>query len=83
MKRKRILVRRNQSRIETPKENIWFYSEGSQAAPPIINQKKSSRNNWKSVAREETESRSLDEPQRMVAKKTNLFVVDWQMSEVL
>lgn len=79
--KKRILRIRKQSRIEIPKENLWFYSEDrAEKQSPLINRKKI-RNDRLSILRDDYELNHYDSYERNTDKETCTFVVDWQLSD--
>lgn len=79
--RKRILEIRKQSRITLPKENVWFYSEGSAANQSQDSERKSLKNDRLSILNEDFSRYSLENSGRNRNKKLCSFVVDWQMSD--
>lgn len=79
--KKRILRIRKQSRIEIPKENLWFYSEDrTEKQSPVIKRKKI-RNDQLSILRDDYEFYRHDYFERNNDKETCTFVVDWQLSD--
>jgi hypothetical protein len=79
--KKRILRIRKQSRIEIPKENLWFYSEDrTEKQSPVIKRKKI-RNDQLSILRDDYELYHRDYFERNNDKETCTFVVDWQLSD--
>lgn len=77
----RILRIRKQSRIEIPKESLWFYSEDrDEKQSPLINRKRI-RNDRLSILRDDYELYRHDYLERNNDKETCTFVVDWQLSD--
>ena len=79
--RKRIINIRNQSRITIPKEDVWFFSEGSAVSQSPVNERKSIRNDRLSILNDDYNRYSLENSGRGGKKRGCSFVVDWQMSD--
>jgi len=69
------------SRIEIPKESMWFFSENDSNSQPAVTRKKSIANDRLSIKQDDYERYSPDNSGRNNAKKDCTFVVDWQMSD--
>ena len=78
--RRRLLAIRKESRISIPKENIWFFSEGT-TSQSSVSEKKSVRNDRQSILNDDYDRYSLNKSVKSSAKRGNSFVVDWQMSD--
>jgi hypothetical protein len=79
--KKRILRIRKQSRIEVPKENLWYFSEDNVAQQsPVINRKKV-RNDYLSIMKDDYDRFSINHPESSSDKDNCTFVVDWQLSD--
>jgi len=70
-----------QSRIEIPKENLWFFSESGSSSQSTINKKKSIKNDRLSIIQDDYERYSASDSGMNNTKRDCNFVVDWQMSE--
>jgi len=81
--KKQILKIRKQSRIEIPKENLWFFSEDSGETHTSTTVKKSLRRDKLSILNDDFNRQTL--PRNPEEKRDRLectFVVDWQMLEI-
>ena len=79
--KKRIPDLRKQSRIVTPRQNIWFYEEEnltSQRSGPEVN---SIRNDRSTIYRNDFTGHSLEKQFQSEIKKECSFVVDWQLED--
>lgn len=79
--KKRILQIRKQSRIEIPKENLWFFSDDSVIKQSPVNRRKKVRDDRLSILKEEHDRYSLNYYERKADKEECTFVVDWQLSD--
>lgn len=80
--RKRILEIRRRSRINLPKENLWYYNEVSSIAQSAGSRKGSFRNDRSGIMLEEYNQNSLANAGRNRNIEDSLFVVDWQMADI-
>jgi hypothetical protein len=79
--RKRILNIRKQSRINLPKENLWFFSEVGTINQSSVPERKSFRKDRLSILNDDYDRYSLENSEKNRNKKECSFVVDWQMSD--
>lgn len=79
--RKRILNIRKQSRIGSPKHDLWFFSEdtGSNQSPNA--ERKSSMKDRLSILNNDYSREALRSSELKRNKKECTFVVDWQMTD--
>jgi hypothetical protein len=76
---KRILNIRKQSRIDLPKQNLWYYSENEAILSSLISEKKTSRNDRISILNDDYTRYSHGNTELPRSKKECPFVVDWQL----
>lgn len=81
LKMKRNLNIRKQSRIATPKENLWYFSEDSAMNQSPITEKKSFMNDRASIFNDDYTRYSQGNSVFSKSKKKCSFVVDWQMTD--
>jgi hypothetical protein len=79
--KKQIKQIRKQSRIEFPKENLWYFSENGAKSQSPVSKKKSAKNDRLAILQDDYERYSPEASGRNNAKKDCTFVVDWQMSD--
>jgi hypothetical protein len=77
--KKHILHIRKQSRIELPKESLWFFSEDSIVNQSPVTKRKTARNDHLSIYQDDYNRYSLENSGRNKKEKDCTFVVDWQM----
>jgi hypothetical protein len=77
---KRILNIRKQSRIDLPKQNLWFYSEQEAILSSMVTEKKSMRNDRFSILNDDFTRYSHGNSELARSKKECSFVVDWQLA---
>jgi hypothetical protein len=84
--KKRIPDIRKQSRIATPKKNIWFYEEEEEGEEVLTSQRPGSQinsfqNERSPIIRDDFTKYSLEKQYYSKTKKECSFVVDWQLDE--
>lgn len=79
--KKRILDIRKQSRIATPKQNIWFYEEEVLTSQRPGSQINSFQNERSPIIRDDFTKYSLEKQYYSRTKKECSFVVDWQLED--
>jgi hypothetical protein len=79
--RKRILGIRKQSRISIPKQDLWFFSEGSAIAQEPVRRRKSNRKDRFSNLNQDYDRYSLENSKQDRIRQETLFIVDWQISD--
>jgi len=78
---KRIQKIRKQSRIASPTENLWFFSEESAIRQSPVTERQSTRNERLSLFDEHVNRSTSYMLKKQMNKKECLFVVDWQMPD--
>jgi hypothetical protein len=79
---KRILDTRKQSRIDLPKQNLWFYSEESLIKQMPVNETKSMKNDRANIFNDDYTKYSQGNTEFIRTKKEIHFVVDWQLENI-
>jgi hypothetical protein len=79
--KRRIPDIRKQSRIATPRQNIWFYSEEIQTSQRPGAEVNSFRNDRSSIYGNDFTKYSLEKQFPSETKKECSFVVDWQLED--
>jgi hypothetical protein len=79
--KKKILHIRKQSRIEIPKESLWFFSEDSVEKQSPVIKRKTIRNDRLSILKDDYDRYSGNFSERNKDKEDCTFVVDWQLSD--
>lgn len=80
--RKRILNIRKQSRIASPKHDLWFFSEAGGAEQSSNNERKSFLKDRLSILNNDYSRDSLKSSELKLNRKECTFVVDWQMIDI-
>jgi len=78
---KHILNIRKQSRIDLPKQNLWFFSENEVLGSSSVTEKKTNRNDRLSILNDDYTRYSQGNSELTRTKKECSFVVDWQLAE--
>jgi hypothetical protein len=78
---KRIQKIRKQSRIASPPENLWFFSEESAKRQLQGTEKPLLRNDRLSASNSNQSLNVTESFRKQMTKKECSFVVDWQMSD--
>jgi len=78
---KHILSIRKHSRVDTPKQDLWFYSGDSVTNQLQSTEKKSIRNDRASIFNDDYTRYSQGNSELTKPKKECSFVVDWQLED--
>jgi len=81
--KKRILHIRKQSRIESPKENLWFYSEDSATKQSPEIKRKTARNDRLNILMDDYSRSKKRYSEKNKVQEDCTFVVDWQLSDTI
>jgi hypothetical protein len=79
--KKRIVHIRKQSRIETPKENLWFFNDDGATKQPTNFKKKPVGNDHLNILNDEYNRYANRRSGKNTEKEYCHFVVDWQLSD--
>lgn len=79
---KRISETRKQSRIDTPKQNLWFYKEAISTNQPTVTDTKFIRNDRISLSNEDFKRYEQVNSKPSRIRNECSFVVDWQLEDV-
>jgi hypothetical protein len=79
--KKRIIHIRKQSRIETPNENLWFFSDDGAAKQSSSFKKKPTENDHLNILNDDYNRYANRNSGRNTEKEDCPFVVDWQLTD--
>lgn len=77
----RIIGIREQSKENVPMSSLWYFNEDTVVNSLTTPERKSSRRDSLKMANEKKDHLISIPPERIIFKRENSFVVDWQLSD--
>lgn len=79
--KERIIGIREQSNKNVSMSSLWYFNEDSVANSPLVHERKTGKHDSLKVTNEKKDHLISIPPERIIFKRENSFVVDWQLSD--